>query len=87
MASQRKVYGSWSYVLLVYNRRGLKVNAVKSKVMVLGKEEGVEYEVYVDKMHMPEFKYFGYVLDESGTDEAECCKRDNGRRVAGVRCY
>ena len=32
----------------VCRRRGLKVNASKSKVMVLGGEEGLEYEVCID---------------------------------------
>ena len=32
----------------VCRRRGLKVNAGKNKVMVLGGEEGLECEVYVD---------------------------------------
>ena len=32
---------------------------------------------------MSEFKYFGCVLDESGTDGAECSKKvASGRRVA-----
>ena len=42
-------------------RRGrLKVNADKSKVMVLNREEGLECEVQVDKSrleHVSEFKY------------------------------
>ena len=33
-------------------RRGLKVNAGKSKVMVLNGEEGLEYEVHVDGVHL-----------------------------------
>ena len=55
-------------------RRGLKVNAGKSKVMVLNGEEGLECEVHVDGthlVHVSEFKYLGCVLDESGTDGAE----------------
>ena len=55
-------------------RRGLKVNADKSKVMILNGEEGLECEVCVDRIrleHVSEFKYFGFVLDESGTDDAE----------------
>ena len=32
----------------VCKRKGLKVNAGKSKVMVLNGEEGLECEVYVD---------------------------------------
>ena len=34
----------------VYKRRCLKVNAGKSKVMVLGGEEGLECEVCVDRI-------------------------------------
>ena len=50
----------------VCRRRGLKVNAGKSKVMVLGGEEGLECEVCVDRIcleHVSEFKYLGCVLD------------------------
>ena len=55
----------------VCRRRGLKVNAGKSKLMVLNEEEGLECEVHVagNRLeHISEFKYLGYVLDESGTD-------------------
>ena len=41
-------------------RRGLKVNAGKSKVMVLNGEEGLECEVHIDGIrleHVSEFKY------------------------------
>ena len=65
----------------VYKRRSLKVNIGKSKVMVLGGEEGLECEVCEDGIrleHVLVFKYLKCVLDESGTDEAEC-----RRRVAG----
>ena len=69
-------------------RRGLKVNAGKSKVMVLGGEEGVECEVCVDEIrleHVSEFKYLGCILDESGTDEVECSRKVvSGRRVGGA---
>ena len=34
----------------VYRRRGLKVNAGKSKVMVVNGEEGLEYEVHIDRI-------------------------------------
>ena len=57
----------------VCRRRVLKVNAGKSKVMASGVEEGLECEVCVDGMrleHVSEFKYLGYALDKSGTDEA-----------------
>ena len=43
-------------------RRRLKVNAGKSKVMVLNGEEGLECEVHVDGIrleHVSEFKYLG----------------------------
>ena len=70
----------------VCSRRGLKVNGGKSKEMVLGGEEGLKYEVCADGIHLEhvsEFKYFECVLDESGTDEAECNRKVvSGRRVA-----
>ena len=53
-------------------RRGLKGNAGKSYLMVLGGEKGLECEVCVDRIrleHVSEFKYLGCVLDESGTYE------------------
>ena len=66
----------------------MKVNAGKSKVMVLGGEEGLECEVCVEEMcleHVSEYKYLGCVLDKSGTDEAKCSwKVANGRRVEGA---
>ena len=35
--------------------------------------------------HVSEFKYLGCVLDESGTEEAECHRKvANGRRIAGT---
>ena len=46
----------------VCRRRGLKVNAGKSKVVVLNGVEGLECEVYVDGIrleHVLEFKYLG----------------------------
>ena len=45
----------------VCKRRGLKVNASKSKVILLGGEEGLECEVCVDGIrleHVSELKYF-----------------------------
>ena len=72
----------------VCRKRGLKVNASKSKVMLLNGEEGLECEVHVDRIHLEhvsEFKYLGFVLDESGTDVAECDRKVvSGRRVAGA---
>ena len=46
----------------VCRRRGLKVNAGKSKVMVLNREKGLECEVCIDGIclkYVSEFKYFG----------------------------
>ena len=57
----------------VCGRRGLKVNAGKSKRMVMNGEEGLECEVHVDGVlleHVSEFKFLGCVLDEAGTDGA-----------------
>ena len=62
----------------VCRKKGLKVNAGKSKVMVLNGEEGLECEVHVDGVcleHVSENKYLGCVLDKSGTDVAECSRR------------
>ena len=51
-------------------------------------EEGLESEVCLDRQHLKhisEFKYLGYVLNESGTDEAEYSRKVvSGRRVAGA---
>ena len=47
-------------------------------MMVLNGKEGLECEVRVDRIrlgHVLEFKYLGCFLDESGTDEAECCRK------------
>ena len=72
----------------VCRRRVLKVNAGRSKVMVMNGEEGIECEVKVDGVcleHVYEFKYLGCVLDEAGTDGAVCCRKvASGRRVAGA---
>ena len=56
----------------VCRRRGLKVNADKRNVMVLGGKEGLGCEIYVygaQLEEVSEFKYLGYILDESGTDD------------------
>ena len=58
----------------VCRRRGPKVSAGKSKVMVLGGDEGLECEICISRKrleHVSEFKYLGCVLDESGTHKAE----------------
>ena len=52
-------------------------------MIVLGGEEGLECEACIDGIrldHVSEFKYFGCVLDELGTDEAECSKEVASRR-------
>ena len=53
-----------------------------------GGEEGSVCEVLLDGTrleHISEFKYSGCVLDESGTDGAECRRKvASGRKVAGV---
>ena len=73
-------------------RRGMRFhNGGKRMEMVLGGEEGLECEVCLDEIHLEhvsEFKYLGCVLDESGTDEADCSRKmASGRRVAGVIRY
>src|SRR5678816_3730592 len=58
----------------VCKRRGLKVNVDKSKVMVVS-EDSPQCEVTLDGEQLEqvsEFKYLGYMLDEKGTDDAEC---------------
>ena len=71
----------------VCRRRRLKINAGKSKVMVLNGEEGLECEVHVDGIHLDyvsEFKYLGCVLDKSGRG-GECSKKvASWRRVASA---
>src|SRR5678816_3292259 len=67
----------------VCKRRDLKVNVDKSKVMVVS-EDSPQCEVTLDGEQLEqvsEFKYLGYVLDEKGTDDAEC-----SRKVVNGRC-
>ena len=48
------------------------------QVIELYGEEGLEREVHVDGIrleHVSQFKYFGCVLDESGSDGAECSRK------------
>ena len=72
----------------VCRRIGLKVNAGKSKVMVLNGAEGLQCEIHVDGIrleHNSEFKYLGCVMDESRIDGAECNRKvASRRRVAGA---
>ena len=57
-------------------------------MMVLSGEKGLESKVYIDDIqleHVLEFKYLACVLDESGTDKAECSRKVvSRRRVAGA---
>ena len=72
----------------VCRRRSVKVNAGKSKVIVLDGEEELECEVCVDGKrleHVSEFKFFGCIFDESGIDEVECNRKvESGMRVGGA---
>ena len=56
--------------------------------MVLNGQVGLECEVYIDRIHLEhalEFNYLGFVLDESGTNGAECSRKvTSRRRVAGA---
>ena len=50
-------------------------------------EEGLEYEVFVDGIHLEhlsEFKYLGCILDESGTDVEEYSKNAASGRIVGL---
>ena len=73
---------------MLCRKRGLKVNAGKSKVIMLVGEEGLEHEVCIDEMRLEdvsEFKYLRCVLDKSGTDEGEYSRKVvSGRRVTGA---
>ena len=71
----------------VCKRWGLKVNVDRSKVMIVS-EDSPRCEVMLDDEQLEqvsEFKYLGYMLDEKGTDDGECCRKVvNGRKVAGA---
>ena len=85
MSREEDLRAMVGYFVEVFKRRGLKVNAGKSKVIVLGGEEGLECEVCIDGIRLErvsECKYLGCVLDESDTDEAECSRKvASGRKV------
>ena len=54
--------------------------------MVLVGEEGLEYEVCFDGIHLEhfsEFKYLGCIFDKLGRDEAECSRKVVSGRAAG----
>ena len=65
-------------------RRGLKVNAGKSKVIVLGGDEGLECDVCADGIHLEhvsEFKYLGCVLEVFS--DASVVNVDEGKSQIG----
>ena len=72
----------------VCRRRGMKVSAGKSMVMVLNEEEELKCGVHVDGIrleHVSKFKYLGCGLEESGTDGSDCSRKlVSGRRVSGA---
>ena len=71
-----RVMGGW--FVEVCKRRGMKVNAVKSKVMVMNGEEGLECEIHIDNdrlEHVSKYKYLECVLDEAGNDGAEYSRK------------
>ena len=87
--SEEYIRSMLEHFVEVCKKRGLEVNAGKSKGRMLGGKEVLKRKVCVDRMqleHVSVFKYLGCVLDESGTDEAECCRKVvmNGRRVASA---
>ena len=57
-------------------------------VMIVNGLEGLEFVVHVDEIrlqHVSKFKYLECVLNESGSDDAECSRKAaSGRRVAGA---
>ena len=64
------------------------MQSVKSDVMILNREEGLECEIHVGGMqleHVSEFKYLRCVLDESSTDET--VSQEGSEWEEGWRCY
>ena len=56
-------------------KRGLKVNADKSKMIMLGGEERFKCEVFAEQTQLElvsEFHFLGCDLDESDTDGVGC---------------
>ena len=64
------------------------MKAGKSKMMVMNGEEGLEWEVHVDGIHLEhvsELKYLRCVLEEACTFRAKCRRKvASERRVAGA---
>ena len=75
----------------VMRGRDLKFSADKTKMKVLGEEEGLVCEIVVDGTrleHVSEFKYLGDVLAESNIDGVKCRRRvESGMKVAGAIIY
>ena len=67
----------------VCGKRGLKVNAGKSKMMLMNGEEGLEYEIHVDGICLENISEI--ILDESVTDGVKCSRKVvSGKRMAGA---
>ena len=49
------------YFVDVCTRKGLEVNAVKSKLLVLNREEGLEYEIYANGIQLKRISKFKYI--------------------------
>ena len=63
-------------------RRGLRVNAVKSKVVVLNGDEGLECEVHVDGIRLEQVSEFKY-LAMSWTNQVKMGQNAVGRWPVG----
>ena len=70
-------------------RRGLKLNAGKSKVMVMNGEEGLGCEVYIDEDSFRAWAEISNILDVFWTNQVQTGKNVIGRwRVGkGCRCH
>ena len=71
----------------VCKRRGLKINVDKSKMMVVS-GVNTQCQITLDGEQfeqVSEFKYLGYMMNDKGTDDAECGRKvSSGRKVAGA---
>ena len=57
-------------------------------MVLMNGDERMKCEVYdgIRLEHVSEFKYFGYVLDESGTD-GDRVQQEGGEWEEGCRCH
>ena len=70
----------------VCRRRGLQVNAGKSKVMVVNGEDGLECEVRIRLEYVSELNIWDvFWMDESGTNEA--VSKEGGMWEKGYKCH